>query len=84
MRRWLIACWLMVSALHRCGIASLVKRCCVLLLVVELCCASRDFVMRFLFAAECWRDWIMGVGSMMLTLVIRGSKSGVLAHVFCL
>jgi hypothetical protein len=74
----------MSRALRRHGIASLIKCCCILVLVVELWHASQDFVMQFRFAAECWGwgDWTVGVGSMMLTLVIRGSKPGVLACIF--
>jgi hypothetical protein len=76
-----MACWPMMHALLRNGIASLVEHCCVLVLAVELWRASQDFVMQFCFAMECWGDWTVGVGLMMFTFVIRGSKLGVLAHV---
>jgi hypothetical protein len=78
---WLMVCWCVV---RRHGIASLVKRYCILVLEVELWHAARALVMRFLFVMERYGDWIVGVGSMMLTLVIRGSKPGILACILCL
>jgi hypothetical protein len=74
-----MACWLIICALRRRGIASLVECHCILVLAVELWRAARALVMRCLFIAECCGDWTVDVGLMMLTLVIHGSKPGVLA-----
>jgi hypothetical protein len=76
-----MACWLMICVLHRRPIANLVKHCCVLVLMVKLWHATWRLVMQCLFIKECCCDWTVVVGLMILTLVIRGSKPWVLAHV---
>jgi hypothetical protein len=79
-----MACWLIICALHRHSKGSLVERCCILVLELELWCAARALGMRCLFLMKCCGDWTVGVGSMMLTFVICGSEPGVLACVLCL
>ncbi len=76
-----MVCWLIICALRRCGIASLVERCCILVLEVKLWRTAWALEMQCLFIAEWCGDWTVGMGSTMLTLVISGSKPGVLACV---
>ncbi len=79
-----MAWWPIIGVLWRHSIASWIKQHCVLVLEVVLWRALPTLLMRSHFVADCCVDLTVGVGSMMLTLVIHGSKSGVLAQVLLL
>ncbi len=76
-----MAFWLIIRVLRRHCMVSRVKCCCVAVLAVVLWHASQALVTRCHFVADRSGAWTVGVGSMMLTLVMRGSNPGVMACV---
>jgi hypothetical protein len=76
-----MASWLMRPMLHNCGRASLLDRCGVFVLFVDIVCASRIAVMRMRFTDGIGGDVVAGSGLMRVTCIIFGSAPGVFARV---
>jgi hypothetical protein len=76
-----MASWLMRRMLHNRGRASLLDRCGIFVLFVDIVRASRIAAMRMHFADGIGGDAVARSGSMRVARVIFGSAPGVFAHV---
>ena len=76
-----MAFWLIRHVLCDCRRVSLLERCGVFVLLVDMMRASRAFMMRVHSADGGGGDGMAGMGSMRVACVILGSASGVLAWV---
>ncbi len=76
-----MAFWLIRRVLCNCGRVSLFERHGIFVLLVDMMCASRAFMMHVRFADGGGGDGMTGMGSMRVARVILGSAPGVLAWV---
>ncbi len=76
-----MAFWLIRRVLCNCGRASLLERCGVFVLLVDMTHASRAFMMHVCSADGGGGDGMAGMGSMRVACMILGSALGVLARV---
>ncbi len=74
-----MASWLMKRVLHNRGRASLLDRCGVFVLFMDIVRASHIAVMRMRFVDGVGGDVVVGSGSMRVARVIFGSAPGVFA-----
>ncbi len=72
-----MASWLMRRMLHKGGRASLLDRCGVFVLFIDIVCASRIAGMRMHFADGIGGDVVVGSGLMRVARIIFGSAPGV-------
>ncbi len=75
-----MASWLIRHVVRKCGRVSLLERCGVFVLLVDMWHAS-PFIMHVRFANGGGGDRMAGMGSMRVACVILGSAPGVLACV---